>query len=55
LSRIKILKKLAASTNWSSFAADAPLIIVVVAEKTKSREWLEDASFEEEKVHRERW
>jgi nitroreductase len=36
--------KLSAVTPWASFVAKAPLIIVVCADESASREWLEDAS-----------
>jgi nitroreductase len=36
--------KLSSATPWASFAAEAPLIIVVCADESISREWLEDAS-----------
>lgn len=40
----EILAKLAQATPWGSFIAQAPLAIVVCANKDLSREWLEDAS-----------
>lgn len=46
-------EKLALSTRWSSFAADAPLVIVIVADEQKSREWLEDASIVAEHIYLE--
>jgi len=48
-----VKEKLSHSTNWSSFAGDAPLIIVVISDEHKSREWLEDASIVAEHIYLE--
>ncbi len=40
----EILEKLAQSTPWGSFIAQAPVAIVVGADQDLSSEWLEDAS-----------
>ncbi len=40
----KILTQLAQATPWGLFIAQAPLAIVVCADETLSREWLEDVS-----------
>lgn len=40
----QILTKLSQATPWGSFIAQAPLAIVVCADETLSKEWLEDAS-----------
>lgn len=49
----KTRNKLSLSTNWSSFAGGAPVVIVVVSDETKSREWLEDASIVGEHIYLE--
>jgi len=49
----EIRKKLSRATNWSSFASGAPVMIIVVADEQKSREWLEDASIVAEHIYLE--
>jgi len=40
----EVLEKLAQSTPWGSFIAQAPVAIIVGADQDLSSEWLEDAS-----------
>lgn len=37
-------EKLAQATPWASFVAQAPVVLVVCAQESLSREWLEDAA-----------
>lgn len=38
-----IKEKLSKATKWCSFVKEAPIIIIVIGEAEKSREWIEDA------------
>ena len=40
----ELIKKLSSATAWGSFAAGAPVVIVVCADVNLSENWLEDAS-----------
>lgn len=43
-------EELAKSTNWSDFASEAPVIIVVLGDKKKSNELIEDCSIVSEHI-----
>lgn len=43
-------EKLSQATNWCSFIKDAPIVIIIIGEEEKSREWVEDAGIATENM-----